>query len=170
MRVAPVGWLALSEEDARKTAGTQAAISHNNRDAIAGAQAVALAIFFARSKLPCSDIRSRIEREFHYDLSPERALRPSDLSRGFGHEQILAAKTVPQALAAAIDAHNWVEAVRTAVGLGGDTDTVACMAGAVAQAIHGLPDDIADRARGYLTEDLLEVLRRFEQAVGPQED
>jgi ADP-ribosylglycohydrolase len=133
-------------------------VSHNHPDAIAAAQAVVLAILLARSGLPRVAIRQRIADEFGYDLAPERALARG----GF---DISAAGTVPPALTAALEADGWEEAVRTAVCLGGDTDTLACIAGAVAEPIHGLPAPIANRAREYLTDDLRAVLERFEAAV-----
>jgi ADP-ribosyl-[dinitrogen reductase] hydrolase len=64
-----------------------------------------------------------------------------------------------------VAAEDWEDAARTTVCLGGDTDTLACIAGAVAEVIHGLPRDIADSARAYLTDDLRVVLERFEAAV-----
>lgn len=158
MRVAAVGWLARDGAEAMDLAAAQAAVSHNHPDAVAAAQAVALAILLARSGEPYQDIRQRISGRFGYDLAPERALARG----GF---DVSAAGTVPPALAAAFEAEDWVDAVRTAVCLGGDTDTLACIAGAVAEAVHGLPRDIADTARSYLTDDLHAVLERFEAAL-----
>jgi ADP-ribosylglycohydrolase len=158
MRVGAVGWLAKDEAEARDLAAAQASVSHDHPDAIAGAQAVALTIHLARSGLPRDALRQRLIEEFGYDLAPERAL----VGGGF---DVSAAGTVPAALTAAIEADDWESAVRTAVRLGGDTDTLACIAGAAAEAIHGLPRPIGDTARGYLTEDLRTVLERFESAV-----
>ncbi len=158
MRVAAVGWLARNEAEALELAAAQARVSHDHPDAVAAAQAVALAILLARSGLPRADLRHRLGEDFGYDLTPERALRP----RGF---DVSAAGTVPPALAAALLANDWEGAVRTVVCLGGDTDTLACITGAVAEAIHGLPRDIAAAARSHLTEDLRAVLLRFETAV-----
>jgi ADP-ribosylglycohydrolase len=100
-------------------------------------------------------VRKRIIDEFGYDLAPEHALKRG----GF---DVSAAGTMPPALTAAFEARDWEGAVRTAVCLGGDTDTLACIAGAVAEAIHGVPDDIAARARVLLSDDLRDVLARFE--------
>ena len=136
----------------------QAAVSHDHPDAIAAAQAVALAILLARSGLSRAAVRQRLIEDFAYDLAPGRSFARS----GF---DISAAGTVPPAITAVLEAEAWEDAVRTAVCLGGDTDTLACIAGAVAEAIHGLPRDIADSARAYLTDDLRLVLNRFEAAV-----
>ena len=158
MRVAAVGWLARDEAEALELAAAQAAVTHDHPDAIAAAQAVALAILLARSGLSRAALRQRLIEDFGYDLAPERAL-PRD---GF---DISAAGTAPPAIKAALEAEDWEGAVRTAICLGGDTDTLACIAGAVAEAIHGLRREIADSARAYLTEDLCMILERFESAV-----
>jgi len=158
MRVAAVGWLARDEAEALELAAAQAAVSHDHPDAIAAAQAVALAILLGRSGLSRVAIRQRLIKDFAYDLAPERALARG----GF---DISAAGTVPPAITAALEAEAWEDAVRTVVCLGGDTDTLACTAGALAEVIHGLPRDIADSARAYLTDDLRAVLERFEASV-----
>ena len=158
MRVAAVGWLARDEAEALELAAAQAAVTHDHPDAIAAAQAVALAILLARSGLPRAALRRRLIEDFGYDLAPERALARD----GF---DISAAGTAPPAITAALEAEDWEGAVRTTVCLGGDTDTLACIAGAVAEAIHGLRREIADSARAYLTDDLRIILERFELAV-----
>jgi ADP-ribosyl-[dinitrogen reductase] hydrolase len=154
MRVAAVGWLVATEAEALDLAAAQAAVSHDHADAIAAAQAVALAILLDGKGVRPASVRERLTRDFGYDLRPEVALRRG----GF---DISAAGTVPPALTAAFEAPDWEGAVRTAVCLGGDADTLACITGAVAEAIHGLPPEIAERARARLTDDLLAVLDRF---------
>ena len=156
MRVAAVGWLAAMEGEALSLAAAQAAVSHNHPDAVAAAQAVASAILLLRQSLPAVAVRKRLVDGFGYDLHPERALK------GGGFD-VSAAGTVPPALCAAFEAPDWEAAVRSAVCLGGDADTLACIASAVAEAIHGVPAAIAERAL-ILTDDLREVLDRFEQA------
>ena len=158
MRVSAVGWLATDENETRRLAASQAAVSHDHAEAIIGAQAVALAIHMARREHPADALRQRLVEDFGYDLTPDSALVG-------GRFDVSSAGTVPPAVVAAIEADSWETAVRTAVGLGGDTDTLACIAGAVAEAIHGLPSEIAKIARGYLTDDLSDVMARFETAV-----
>ncbi len=157
MRVAAVGWLARSETEALELAAAQAAVSHNHPDAVAASQAVALAILLARSGLPRLELARRLADDFDYDLA-ESVLKPGDFD-------ISAAGTVLPALTAALTAVDWEDAIRTAVCLGGDTDTLACITGAVAEAIHGLPDHVSKIARSYLTADLYGVLSRFEVAM-----
>ena len=158
MRTAAVGWWADTEAEALDLAAAQAAVSHDHPDAIAGAQAVSLAILHLRQGAAPEDVRADIAARFGYDLRAETALA----RRGF---DVSAAGTVPPALAAAFESTNWEQAVRTAVGLGGDTDTLACIAGGVAEAIHGLPRAIADQARDHLTADLRAVLGDFHAAL-----
>jgi ADP-ribosyl-[dinitrogen reductase] hydrolase len=158
MRVAAVGWFADSEAQAFDLAAAQAAVSHDHPDAITASQAVALAILLVRQGGSVAEVRQRISDHFGYDLEPANAL-------AVGGFDVSAAGTVPTALTAAFEAEDWERAVRTAVCLGGDTDTLACIAGAVAEAIHGLPAAIAKAARQHLTPDLLEVLDRFEAAI-----
>lgn len=156
MRVAAVGWLAVDGGDADRLAAAQAEASHGHPNAVAAAQAVARAILAFRSGVRVEAVREAIRDRFGYDLRPETALA------GGGFD-VSAAGTAPAALAAAFEATDWEHAVRTAVGLGGDTDTLACIAGAVAEARFGVPGPIAARARGYLTADLVDVLERFER-------
>lgn len=159
MRTAAVGWFATDETAATNLAAAQAAVSHDHPDAIAAAQAVAPAIFLLRQGASPAVVRMRLADDFGYELRSESALASS----GF---DVSAAGTVPAALAAAFEAENWENAVRTVIGLGGDTDTLACIAGAVAEVIHGVPDDIAMAARSRLTIDLASVLEGFEAATG----
>jgi ADP-ribosylglycohydrolase len=159
MRVAAVGWLAKDDAEAAGLAASQAAVSHNHPEAMSAAQAVAVAIFLLRKREPVTAVRERLTRDFGYDLTAAGAF-----VRG-GYD-VSAAGTVPPAVAAAFEATDWETAVRTAVCLGGDTDTLACITGAVAEAINGVPAEISTATRNYLTEDLRAVLNRFEAFVG----
>lgn len=158
MRVAAVGWLAADEAEADRQAEAQARVSHDHPDAIEGAQAVARAILALRNGADVASLRANLVATFGYDLDPQVAFS------GGGFD-ISTAGTVPPALAAAFEADSWESAVRRAVCLGGDTDTLACIAGSVAEARHGMPSDMAARARDYLTDDLRATLARFESHI-----
>lgn len=158
MRVAAVGWLAGDEAEADRLAAAQAEVSHDHPDAVAGAQAVARAILGLRNGADIADLRADLAARFGYDLDPRSALSEG----GF---DISTAGTVPSALAAAFETESWESAVRTAIGLGGDTDTLACIAGSVAEARHGVPADMAACARDYLTDDLRATLARFDSHI-----
>lgn len=158
MRTAAVGWLVSDEDRVLEVAAEQASVTHNHPDAIAGAQAVSLAIFLLRQGEPATDVKARVTDLFAYDVRPETALQPRPFD-------ISAAGTAAVALAAALASDSWEDAVRKVIAVGGDTDTLACIAGAVAEALHGVPKDIAVAARRHLTADLLEILERFTQAA-----
>jgi ADP-ribosyl-[dinitrogen reductase] hydrolase len=158
MRTAAVGWLMDDEGSVLEMAERQAAVTHNHPDAVAATQAVSLSILWLREGEEPTRVRNRIGDMFDYEMDPETALRPS----GF---DISAAGTVPVALAAAFCSEDWEDAVRSVIAVGGDTDTLACIAGAVAEAVHGVPGDIAAAAKAHLTNDLREVLERFSDAL-----
>lgn len=156
MRVSPVGWFAESREDALNLAAGTAAVTHNHPEGIKGAQATALAIWLARNKASGEDISRAITGNFGYDLSA-----PVARIRETYRFDVTCQGSVPQALRCALEAGSYEEAVRMAVSLGGDADTQACIAGAVAEALLGLPEDIAERAMTYLDGDLRSVAKRF---------
>ncbi|ESR25446.1 ADP-ribosylglycohydrolase family protein [Lutibaculum baratangense] len=158
MRGSAVGWLARDEDEVLRLGAAQAAVSHDHPDAMAAAQAVALSVYLLRHGTSAEVVRNRMSSQFGYSLAPEVAFRQG----GF---DVSSRGTMPPALAAALSAPDWESAVRKVIVLGGDTDTLACIAGAVAEAVHGVPDDIADTARAHLTEDLVEVLERFEDRL-----
>jgi ADP-ribosylglycohydrolase len=159
MRVSPVGYAYDMLDEVLLRARWTAEVTHNHPDAIKGAQAVAAAVFLARTGSDKGDIRAFIERKFHYDLSPALdELRPAyrfdDSARG----------SVPPALLAFLDSIDYESAVRLAVSLGGDCDTLACIAGAVAEAYYGrVPADIREQALARLGERLRSVVKEFEE-------
>ena len=160
MRVAAVGWLADDADTVDRLAAAQAAVSHDHPDAIAAAQAVAGAILALRQGAGAADLRDRLAARYGYDLRPEVALAAG----GF---DVSAKGTAPVALSAALSAPDWETAVRRVIGLGGDTDTLACIAGAVAEARLTVPDHVATAARAALSDDLRAVLDRFDARPGP---
>ncbi len=163
MRVSPVGWAFETEQAVLEQARLTAEVSHNHPEGIKGAQAVALAVYLARKGAPKEVIRERITAAFGYDLSRSLA----DIRPGYSYD-ISCQGTVPPALIAFLEAESFEQAVRNAVSLGGDADTLACISSAVAEAYFGpLPPDIAAEARRRLTPDLLQTLDAFEARYGP---
>jgi len=157
MRVSPVGFAFDSLEEVLRQAKTTAEITHNHPEGIKGAQATAAAVFLARMGKSRREIRRFIESEFQYDLSqPLDALRPSyrfDAS---------CQGSVPQAITAFLDSDSFEDAVRKAVSLGGDSDTQACIAGAIAHAFYGkLPDRIAAEVHSRLPVPLRQITTLF---------
>ncbi|MDO5536631.1 MAG: ADP-ribosylglycohydrolase family protein [Desulfovibrionaceae bacterium] len=140
MRVSPAGWAWSTLEDTQKGAAITASVSHNHPYGITGAKATASAIFMARTGAAKAEIREYIEREFGYDLS-----RPlADIQPWYSFD-VTCQGSVPEALTAFLEGGSYEEAVRRAIWLGGDSDTQGCIAGGVAEAMYGVPEDIKQK-------------------------
>ena len=156
MRVSSAGWLFDTLEETRHMARLTAEVSHNHPEGIKGAEATASAIYMARTGSTKEAIREYIIREFHYDLS-----RTCDEIRPDYHHVESCQKTVPEAVTAFLEGTDFEDVIRTAVSLGGDCDTLTCIAGGMAEAFYGVPEDIAAEGRKRLPDDMLAVLDRF---------
>jgi ADP-ribosyl-[dinitrogen reductase] hydrolase len=162
MRVSPTALLATSLIEAEQLAVATAEITHNHPDGVKGAQAVSVAIWLARQgELPMT-IRGELQRRYAYDLGPS----VSELERAGLGFSTLAEETVPTALICALESEEYAQAIKSAVAIGGDTDTIACMAGGIAEALHGLPQDVAQKSLEYLTSEMVEVLTRLYERAG----
>ena len=161
MRVSSAGWLYDDLETTRKVAAWTAEVTHNHPEGIKGAEATASAIFLARKHTPKEEIRAYIVREFDYDLS-----RTCDEIRPGYHHVESCQKTVPEALTAFMEGNDFEDVIRTAVSLGGDCDTLTCIAGSIAEAFYGVPEWMIAECRKREEKDILEVVERFEKAVG----
>lgn len=157
MRISPVGLWARSEAEALREAAASAAATHNHPEGIKGAQATALAMWLARQNTARADIRREISRQFGYDLSRTLAeIRPT-----YAFNEICQT-TVPEALTAYFESDSVEDAIRKAVSLGGDSDTLACIAGGLAEAFYGpLPAVLAAETRQRLPTEFLEILDAF---------
>jgi ADP-ribosylglycohydrolase len=157
MRVSPVGLVALSEEEALREAERSAAVTHNHPEGIRGAQAIALAVFLAKSGASKVAIRDRIREVIGYPLQLSIAeIRPSYTF------DVSCQGSVPEAITAFLEAEGTEQAIRIAISLGGDADTQAAMAGGIAEAFWGpLPATLAAQVRERLTPDLREVMDAF---------
>ncbi len=157
MRVAAAGWLYDTLEETRHMARLTADVTHNHPEGIKGAEATACAIWLARSGRGKDEIRDFIVREFGYDLS-----RTCDQIRPSYRHVESCQQTVPEAVTAFLEGRDFEDVIRTAVSLGGDCDTLTCIAGSMAEAFHGVPADLAAEGRKRLTPDILAVLDRFD--------
>ena len=169
MRVGPVGWAAETREDALAMAKASAECTHNHPEGIVGAQAIALAVWLAKQGVSQTDIRQDIEKTFGYDLSLHvDEIRPRYSWYGMDGEgnSEICRDSVPQAIICALEATDFEDAVRNAVSLGGDSDTIACMAGAIAEALYGIPRSMAERIRPIIDTRLLEIIDQFEKRYG----
>ena len=162
MRVGPVGWAREDLAAVYAEAAASAAVSHDHPEGVRGAQATAGAVFLARTGADAATLRERLSADFGYDLDRTlAAIRP-----GYGFD-VSCQGSVPEALIAALEAADYEGAVRGAVSLGGDADTQACIAGAVAEARWGVPGPLRQAALARLDPALAAVVRRFEARYGP---
>ena len=143
MRVSPVGWFFDTLEETERVAAISAAITHNHPEGIKGAQATAAAIFLARTGKTKEEIRDYIEKRYGYDLHKSwEYWHPI-----YGWEDSCQG-TVPPAIIAFLDSTDFEDAIRKAVSLGGDSDTLACITGGIAEAFYReIPKEMADRVQ-----------------------
>lgn len=157
MRVSPVGFAFETPEAVLAEARKTAEVTHNHPEGIKGAQATALAVFLARTGATRERIRSEIAGMFGYDLD-----RTLDEIRPHYSFDISCQGTAPEAIIAFLESKSYEDAVRKAVSLGGDSDTLACIAGGIAHAFYKeIPGDIVGEVRRRLPEDLIHVADRF---------
>ncbi len=162
MRVSPVGFASSTLDDVLSQAKRSAEVTHDHPEGIKGAQAVASAVFLARTGQSKEQIKNYVERAFGYDLDTKLdEIRPTYEFR------VSCQKSVPQAIRAFLESDNFEDAVRKAISLGGDSDTLACMAGGIAQAFYGgVPDVITRRVYERLDNQLGDVTREFTAEFG----
>ena len=165
MRVSAVGWLYDSLENTRTVAKATANVTHNHPEGIKGAEATASAIFMARNGSSKEEIKKYIENEFHYDLN-----RTLDEIRPSYHMDETCQKTVPEAIIAFLEATDFEDAIRNAVSLGGDTDTLGAITGSIAEAYYGIPEWLMTECRKRTNKDMRVVLDDFNDALSSQDD
>lgn len=156
MRTSPVAWMFSDLSMVRRMAALQAAVTHDHPEGIKGAEAVASAIWLARTGSSKTEIREYVVREFGYDLS-----KTCDEIRPDYEFDVSCQGSVPQAITAFLDGESWEDVVRTAVSLGGDSDTIGAMAGSIAEGFYGIPDELVSLCLKKLPEDLANVTVRF---------
>lgn len=157
MRASPVGFAFDTVDDVLREAARSAEFTHNHPEGIKGAQATALAVFLARTERDKGLIRAEIAGRFGYDLDRTvDGIRPS-----YGFDESCQ-RTVPEAVVAFLDSSSYEDAVRNAVSLGGDSDTLACITGGIAEAFYGpVPPPIRAKVRKILTPELREITEQF---------
>lgn len=157
MRVGPIGWAFDTLAETVQWASDSAAVTHNHPEGVKGAAATASAIWLARSGSTKDEIRRHITESFGYDLR-----RTCDTIRPTYRFNESSQGTVPEAIIAFLDSQDFEEAIRLAISLGGDADTLACITGGIAQAYYKkIPDYMVQKARGLLDASLLEVVDEF---------
>ena len=157
MRVSPVGFAFDSVDTVLQEAAQTAKISHNHPEGVKGAQATALSVYLARTTQDKKLIKGEVVDRFGYDL--DRTVEDIRPSYEF---DISCQGTVPEALIAFLDSDSYEDAVRNAISLGGDSDTLACITGGIAEAYYGpVAPRIRNKLKECLTEDLWQITEQF---------
>jgi len=158
MRVSAVAWAFETEEKVLEEARKSAEITHNHPEGIKGAEATAFAIFWARKGLTKALIREKISEKFDYDLT-----RTVDEIRPEYKFEVSCAKSVPESIICFLDSDSFEDAIRNAISLGGDADTMGAIAGSIAEAYYGIPKEIEEKIYTYLPEEFKEILEKFQK-------
>ena len=163
MRVSPIGWYSDSIDDVLAEAEKSAIVTHNHPEGIKGAQAAAAAVFLARTGKSKNEIKRFITDSFGYDLNRSiKKIRPTY------QFEVSCQKSVPEAIIAFLESTDYENAVRLAVSIGGDSDTIAAITGGIAEAYYReIPEDIADFVQVILGPDLMkDVVIPFSEKYG----
>ena len=156
MRVSSAGWLYDTLEETLQAAEDTAIVTHSHPEGIKGAKCVAAVIFLLRNGKTKDGIRTFVTDTFGYDLS-----RTCDEIRPGYKFDVSCQGTVPQAVTAFLEGNSFEDVIRTAVSLGGDCDTLTCIAGGMAEAMYGVPEELKEECRKRLKPDMVKVLDRF---------
>ncbi|MBR4948761.1 MAG: ADP-ribosylglycohydrolase family protein [Clostridiales bacterium] len=160
MRVSAVGWLYDTLDRTREVARWTAEVTHNHPEGIKGAEATAAAIFMARTGSTMEEIAGYIEDEFEYDLS--RTL--DEIRPEYEHVEDCM-HTMPEAYTCFFESESYENCIRNVMYIGGDTDTLAAVAGAIAEAFWGLPIGLIVQAKDFIPDDIEAVISRFNDLV-----
>ncbi len=157
MRVSPCAWAAGSLEEALRFSDAVTGVTHNHPEGLKGARAITAAIWLAREGKSQSEIREHIQQNYYvldFTLDQIRPTYRFDVS---------CQGSVPQAIEAFLEGNGFEDAVRGAVSIGGDSDTIAAMTGSIAEAFWGIPDEIRNRGMQFLTDDQREIVLEFQE-------
>ena len=169
MRVGPVGWAFDTKNDTMNAAKVSAEGTHNHPEGIKGAQATAMCIFLARKGASKDEIQQCMEQEFGYRFP----LTIAELQKRYSWNGVdgegnggICQDSVPQAIQCALQATDFEDAVRNAISIGGDSDTIGCITGSIAEALYGVPANMCEKAMTYLPENFQKLVTEFEAKYG----
>ena len=158
MRVSAIGWAFDDEKEVLRQTAESCHYTHNNKEAILYAQSVALSVFLARKGASKEEIRSRLENDFGLRFQPIASLRAD---YGFSSRS---SESVPHGIEAFFETEDYESCIRRAISLGGDSDTIAAIAGGIAEAYyHEIPSHIVSKGKLLLDSGLKRVLNQFEE-------
>lgn len=168
MRVSPVGWFFDNEEDVLKYAKISAEVTHSHTEGIKGAQAIAICVYLARTGHTKDFIKKYVEEHFGYDLN-----RTVEEIRPDYHFYVDCQRSVPESIICFLEADSTIEAIQNAISLGGDTDTMGCMAGAIAEAFYGDADDLFAETIKQIDceypDEFVDYIKKFNEALENKE-
>lgn len=159
MRVSPVIWVAKNLEEAENLAKLTAEVTHNHPEGIKGAVVTAGSGFLAKCGESKETIKKYIESYYNIDFTLDEIRETYEFNE-------TCQGTVPQAMVAFLESESFEDAIRNAISIGGDSDTLAAITGAVAQAYYGIDEDLKGSALSYLDERLLDIVEKFEKKYG----
>ena len=163
MRISPVGFYAKSLKEVHDLAEKATLPTHGSPEGLKGAKAIASAVFLARKGKTKKEIEEYTKREFGYNLDFTREEIVEKVKAYQKGEVALAENSIPVAIKAFLESEGYEDAIRKAITYAGDTDTIACMAGGIAAAFYGVPDDLAAEVAQLLPEDLLAIINEFDK-------
>ena len=160
MRISPVGFAARDVEEAKKLSAAVTCISHNHPEGMKGAEATAVAIVMARQGKSKKEIRAAMEE--YYDLG---TTVEENRTQCLGHGSEICQVSVPQALACFFEGESFEDVIRNCISIGGDSDTIAAIAGGIAEAFYGVPEKYQIKAERYLPPVLMQIVLDFRQKM-----
>ena len=163
MRVSPVAYVAKNIEEVKFLSREVTKVSHNHEEGIKGAEATAVAIFMARNKCSKEEIKAEMEKYYSLDFNYE------DLVRSYGFDETCQG-TVPEAIYIFLESKDFEDAIRTAISIGGDSDTLAAIVGSIAEAYYTIPDAIREKALSYMDSFERKIYDEFEKLIIKEED
>ena len=163
MRVSPCGWAGNTLQEVKALSKAVTEVSHNHPEGLKGAEAAAIAVFLARTGAAKEEIRDYIQKNY-YDLN----FTLDEIREGYRFD-VSCQGSVPQAIKAFLEADSFENTIRNAVSIGGDSDTIAAIAGGIGEAFFGIPSSMRNEALTFFErEELLAILNRFEEKYPPK--
>lgn len=164
MRVSACGFAAQSEEEAKLLSKKVTEVTHNHREGLKGAEAAVIAIFLARNGAAKEEIKNRIEKDYYKLNFTLDGIRESYRFNETCQE------TVPQAIRAFYESVSFEDTIRNAISIGGDSDTLAAIAGGIAETFYGIPSDLKQKALNYLDDTLRAICNEWYRTYNNQND